>query len=95
MPEPGFLLALLSRIRYKLLMTKRELILQAKAERKVSTDELSALSGVPRTTLYRYFQGADMRGSAVEAVENALGLSRAPHHIAGPQVTMGRPDEAA
>lgn len=55
-------------------MTKRELIQKARVERGLSVDELSKISGVPRTTLYTYFKGADMRGSAVEAVESALRL---------------------
>jgi AcrR family transcriptional regulator len=59
-------------------MNKRELIKQAKAERKLSTDDLAGASGVPRTTLYRYFKGADMRGTAVEAVERALGIAPYP-----------------
>ena len=68
-------------------MSKRELIQQAMAERKISVDKLRELSGIPRATLYRYFGGADMRGSAVEAVERSLGLSASP--------TPSQPPEAA
>ena len=77
---PELLLANLSGIPYYAPMNKRELIMQARAERGMSVDELSKLSSVPRTTLYGYFNGADMRGSAVEAVERALGMSAIPPH---------------
>lgn len=68
------LLEFASSILYIAPMSKRDCIIKARSERGLSVDELAKLSGVPRTTLYSYFKGTDMRGTAVEAVERALGI---------------------
>ncbi|MCD8309223.1 MAG: helix-turn-helix transcriptional regulator, partial [Clostridia bacterium] len=61
-------------------MTNIELWKQRKKELKLSYDELSKLSGIPKTTLTNIFLGTtpNPRFDTVQAIERALGIAEEP-----------------